>query len=240
MDWLLSPLGLTIESQAEEYSRRLTDDRTGIKTWNMGDMFKDVLTPGTRQDLEKAASDLATGRINKNTTKDRELIKQTLGNTNIDVSDKALKIREGETVDAYKARLSGLSTTGQANVNNIAIPGYDSSKVVTGMSASGVAQLGTAQKETNRKEREQKIEAKDDERYKDTRKDKADANALLLMNMENNQANLRADRELRRDQQAYQNRALDLKEARMDRRDRQAAIQQMMAGLAQLGASIAI
>ena len=60
------------------------------------------------------------------------------------------------------------------------------------------------------------------------------------MNMENNQANLRADRELRRDQQAYQNRALDLKEARLDRKDRQAAIQQMMAGLAQMGASIAI
>ena len=240
MDWLLSPLGLTIESQAEEYSRRLTDDRTGIKTWNMGDMFKDVLTPGTRQDLEKAASDLATGRINENTTKDRELIKQTLGNTNIDVSDKALKIRERETVGDYEARLSGLASTGQANVNNIAIPGYDSSKVVTGMSASGVAQLGTEQKETNRKDAEQRIEAKDDERYKDTRKDKADANALLLMNMENNQANLRANRELRRDQQAYQNRALDLKEARMDRRDRQAAIQQMMAGLAQLGASIAI
>ena len=45
---------------------------------------------------------------------------------------------------------------------------------------------------------------------------------------------------MRRDQQAYQNRKLDLKEARLDRKDRQAAIQQMMAGLAQLGASIAI
>ena len=32
----------------------------------------------------------------------------------------------------------------------------------------------------------------------------------------------------------------NLKEARLDRKDRQAAIQQMMAGLAQMGASIAI
>ena len=32
----------------------------------------------------------------------------------------------------------------------------------------------------------------------------------------------------------------DAKEARLDRKDRQSAIQQMMAGLAQLGASIAI
>ena len=150
MDWLLSPLGLTIDSQAEEYSRRLTDDRTGIKTWNMGDMFRDVLTPGTREDLEKAARDLATGRINKGTTSDRELIRQTLGNTQVDVSENSLKIREGETVDDYKARLSGLTTTGQANVNNIGIEGYDPSKVVDGMTATGVAQLGTAQNKTNR------------------------------------------------------------------------------------------
>jgi len=58
--------------------------------------------------------------------------------------------------------------------------------------------------------------------------------------MNNAAEDRRADRELRRDQQAYQNRVLDLKEARLDRKDRQAAIQQMMAGLSQLGASIAI
>ena len=81
--------------------------------------------------------------------------------------------------------------------------------------------------------KEKQAQIKEQNRYDDSQ-------SLLLMNMENNQANLRADRELRRDQQAYQNRALDLKEARMDRRDRQAAIQSMMAGLAQLGASIAI
>lgn len=41
-------------------------------------------------------------------------------------------------------------------------------------------------------------------------------------------------------QQDYQNRALDMKDARLERRDRQSAIQQMMAGLSTLGASIAI
>jgi hypothetical protein len=41
-------------------------------------------------------------------------------------------------------------------------------------------------------------------------------------------------------QQDYQNRALEMKDARLERRDRQAAIQQMMAGLATMGASIAI
>ena len=41
-------------------------------------------------------------------------------------------------------------------------------------------------------------------------------------------------------QQDYQNRALEMKDARLERRDRQEAIQQMMAGLATMGASIAI
>ncbi len=38
----------------------------------------------------------------------------------------------------------------------------------------------------------------------------------------------------------YQNRVAEMKDARLERRDRQAAIQQMMAGLATMGASIAI
>lgn len=41
-------------------------------------------------------------------------------------------------------------------------------------------------------------------------------------------------------QQDYQNRALEMKDARLERRDRKDAIQQMMAGLATMGASIAI
>ena len=48
------------------------------------------------------------------------------------------------------------------------------------------------------------------------------------------------DHRARRDERAFQNRKLDMQEARLDRKDRQAAIQAMMAGLSQLGASIAI
>ena len=233
MDWLLSPLGLTIDSQAAEYSERLKDDRSGIKSWNAGDMLKDVLTPGTREDLEKAARDLKVKNINQGTTSDRELIRQTLGNTNVNVSEEALQIRPGETIDRYKARLSGLTATGTANVNNTGIEGYDPSKVVDGMTATGVAQLGTGQKKTNREAAETKAQT-EVERL-EGRSDK-----LLAMQFANSAADRQADREYRRDQQAYQNRKLDMQEARLDRKDRQAAIQQMMAGLAQMGASIAI
>jgi len=233
MDWLLSPLGLTIDSQAEEYSRRLTDDRTGIKTWNMGDMFRDVLTPGTREDLEKAARALSEKRINQSTSTDRELIRQTLGNTSMNVSEDALKIGEGETLDRYKARIGGLTTTGQANVNNTGIEGYDPSKVVDGMTATGVAQLGTQQKKVN------KNELKEENKAERLRQEGRADDLLMLQMLQNNR---QSDRQfqLQQAQQNYQNRALDLKEARLDRRDRQAAIQQMMAGLAQMGASIAI
>ena len=74
----------------------------------------------------------------------------------------------------------------------------------------------------------------------ETRRKEGRADRLLLMQMNMSAEDRRADRELRRDQQAYDNRRLDLQEARLDRKDRQAAIQQMMAGLAQMGASIAI
>lgn len=74
----------------------------------------------------------------------------------------------------------------------------------------------------------------------ETRRLEGRSDDRLLMSMELAREDRRADRELRRDQQAYQNRKLDMQEARLDRRDRMAAIQQMMAGLAQMGASIAI
>ena len=151
----------------------------------------------------------------------------------MNVSEDALKIREEETLDKYKARLGGLTTTGQANVNNTGIEGYDASKVVNGMTATGVAQLGTEQKKTNRVTAEK--EAQGEVERKEGRADK-----LLLMQMNMSAEDRRADRELRRDQQAYDNRRLDMQEARASRKDRQAAIQSMMAGLAQLGASIAI
>ena len=233
MDWLLSPLGLTIDSQAEEYSRRLTDDRTGIKTWNAGDMLKDVLTPGTREDLEEAARKLETGRLNKGATKDREIIRQTLGNTSMNLSDSVLKIGENETADDYAARLAGLKATGTANVNNIGIKDYDPSKVVDGMTSTGVAQLGTSQKSTNTTKAEEK--AQNEVERKEGRADK-----LLLMQMMQSDAKSERQFQLQQAQQNYQNRKLDMQEARYDRKDRQAAIQQMMAGLAQMGASIAI
>ena len=233
MDWLLGPLGLTIDSQAEEYSRRMTDDRTGIKTWNAGDMLKDVLTPGTKEDLVEAAKKLEEGRLNKGSTTDRQIIQETLGNTSMTLDDETLKIGDTETAENYKARLAGLKSAGTANVNNIGIDDYDPTKIVDGMSTAGVVQLGATQKTTNKGAEKEKAQNEVE------RKERRSDNLLLMQMMQTNAQNDRQF-QIQQAQQNYQNRALELKEARLDRKDRQAAIQQMMAGLAQMGASIAI
>lgn len=222
-------LGLTIKQQAEEYSRRLEDDRSGIKTWNPGDMFRDVLTPGTREELEKAARDLRVKDINTGKTTEIESIKQTLGKTQYDTTDQALQIKPGETEAKYDARIAGLLATGKQNINNTRIPRYDQSKVTDGMGLAGVAALGTEATTANT----DKVTKKDDGRYNDTQR-------LTLMQLIQQGKTSDNQFAVQMAQQDYQNRALEMKDARLERRDRQAAIQQMMAGLATMGASIAI
>lgn len=233
LDWLRDPLGLTIEKQAEGYSSRLKDDRSSLKEWNLGDRLRDVLTPGTREELEEAARILETARLNKTATKEREIIRQTLGNTSMNLSDKILKIGENETAEDYSARLAGLQATGTANVNNTGIEDYDPSKVVDGMTTTGVQQIGTGQKTTNRKAAEAKVKG-------EVIRQEGRSDDRLAMTMELSRLDRKDEREARRDERSYQNRKLDLQESRLDRKDRQAAIQQMLAGLSQLGASIAI
>ena len=72
-----------------------------------------------------------------------------------------------------------------------------------------------------------------------TRKEnKADDLQMLLLSQQGQRNNNQFAIQMA--QQDYQNRALEMKDARLERRDRQSAIQQMMAGLSTLGASIAI
>lgn len=232
MDWLLSPLGLTIESQAEGYSRRLKDDRSGLKEWNAGDMLRDVLTPGTREDLEEAARKLEVGRINKKAKPRQGEIQENLAGTQMDTS--GLNIREGETIEEYDNRLGSLQRTGAAVLNaEASTPKFDRSTIGPGSTAATVVAAQRGQTDLNTKTQEEKVQ-------KEVQRKEGRADRLLLMQMNMSAEDRRADRELRRDQQAYDNRRLDLQEARLDRKDRQAAIQQMMAGLAQMGASIAI
>jgi len=71
-----------------------------------------------------------------------------------------------------------------------------------------------------------------------TKENKAEDFKMLLLD----QQGRRSDNQfaVQMAQVDYQNRAAEMKDARLERRDRQSAIQQMMAGLATMGASIAI
>ena len=77
-------------------------------------------------------------------------------------------------------------------------------------------------------------------RQAETLRQEGRADKQLAAQMELGRLDRQADREARRDQLALDNRRLDIQEARAARSSRQAAIQQMIAGLAQMGASIAI
>jgi hypothetical protein len=93
---------------------------------------------------------------------------------------------------------------------------------------------------TLKDEVETKEEKTRDRQTAETRRQEGREDDRLAMTMELSRLDRKDEREARRDERAYQNRKLDMQEARLDRKDRQAAIQSMMAGLAQLGASIAI
>jgi len=225
---LLELLGLTPEQIAEGES---WDPKKGKRTKDLGDRFGDgimsVLTgtnygervqEATKGQYLENMEDLYGDRINK-----------TKGVVGYDDIGDLSRLTDRKIEQELKNR----ELTQAARSKAAATTGMDRSNFLSDTDPGTILASATKLVKDEENAKERKAEAKEQSRYRDSQD-------LLLMNMENNQANLRADRELRRDQQAYQNRALDLKEARMDRRDRQAAIQQMMAGLAQLGASIAI
>lgn len=232
MDWLLSPLGLTIESQAEEYSRRLTDDRTGIKTWNMGDMFRDVLTPGTREDLEKAARDLEVGRINRKAKPLQGEIQENLAGTQMDTSD--LNIRKEETIEDFNNRLGSLQRTGSAILNaEASTPNFDRSSIGPGSTAATVVAAQRSQTDSN-------TEAEKKDILKERLRQEGRETNLLLLQLDKSDRQNERQFQMQMAQNDYNNRRLDMQDARAERRDRQAMILQLMKGLAQMGQGIAI
>ena len=222
-------LGLDAKSQAKGEKNSLNSRRTEFETWDLGDRLRSALTGVTREQLERLSGKLADTELEEIYGSRASRAKENLGHL-----DSAYQGIKGQTKGEIISQIEEDEQKGAALQRTVANnPRLNVSTIAPTASVGEIVQAGGKATIEHADQKTKEAEDKDNKRYSDSK-------ALLLMNMENNQANLRADRELRRDQQAYQNRVLDLKEARMDRRDRQAAIQQMMAGLAQLGASIAI
>ena len=253
MDWLLKPFGLTQDQQAETYAGQLKDDRTGTKDWNAGDMLRDVLTPGTREELEAKAKKFKEDKINKLTKPRQGLIGESLSGTQIDTQ--GLDIRDLETEVEHEARLKGLELRGNANVQNLGIEDYDPSKVTAGMGTSEILRLGTTQKTTNRGKEEGKVQT--EVRYQERRGDKirADAYTDAAKIRADDRAAQREDNRLTRDlsmlsgdrEMAIAQMNADLADKRMsyDRETRRmdkrsAAIAQLMSGLGSLGGAFTL
>mgnify|MGYP003317965178 CR=1 FL=1 len=227
MDFLLGPLGLTIESQAEGYRDKLKDDRSKFKTWNAGDMLRDVLTPGTREELEAAAAQLQYNAVNKSPKRsiERQTIREGLNQTGVNLDNLDLiKGKDGiggETQTEYETRLKGLLARATANLDNTAIPGYNQGLVTDGMGVSGIKQMGTNLKEQNITDKETKAE------------EKAERKLSRQEAIENRRLDITESQALR--QNAYQNRVLDLKDSRESRNARDKQLLMIIQGLNAFG-----
>jgi hypothetical protein len=220
-------------AQREINAGQLKDDGTGIKEgkYNWQDRFGGFLGGYDQSDVEAAGQLIRDTALQKKIDQKYGTIGDELGGLGLKTNYKGSVTGISET--ELMKQIAGDTSKLKAALNYLGIDNADAGDLNPNATATGIVQAGTKLKASNKTAEETKVQ--NEIERKEGRTDK-----LLLMQMNNAAEDRRVERELRRDQQAYQNRVLDLKEARMDRRDRQAAIQQMMAGLAQLGASIAI
>ena len=219
---LMELLGLDLESQAKGEVGALNSRRTGFDSYDLGDRFRGLISGVSREALEKRTGEIADQQLTDLYQPQADINARNLQHLTADFQGVKGKT-EGEIKAALgndKARAAALQTV---QTNN---PDLDVATIDTNAQVGGI--MGTGAKATK------------DATTAETRRQEGRADDLLMLQMLQN--NRQSDRQfqLQQAQQNYQNRALDLKEARLDRKDRQAAIQAMMAGLSQLGASIAI
>ena len=133
---------------------------------------------------------------------------------------------DGLTAEQAQSLVLQDQSRAKALQTELAAGNIDASVLSPTASAGEIFGAGAKARKTEKRDEVLRLEGRQDDR--------------LAMEMQLNRLDRQDDREARRDQTALANRRLDIQEARGMRRDRQAAIQQMMAGLAQMGASIAI
>jgi len=222
-------LGLDAKSQARGEKGALNSRRTEFETWDLGDRLRSVLTGVTREQLERLSGTLADTELEEIYGSRASRAKGNLGHLN-----SAYQGIKGQTKGEIISQIEEDEQKGAVLQRTIASnPRLDVSTIAPTAAVGDIVGAGSKATVAHADEKETKATEKEERRYRDSQD-------LIALQFANSAADRQADREYRRDQQAYQNRKLDLQEARLDRKDRQAAIQQMMAGLAQMGASIAI
>ena len=213
MDELKRLFGLDLESQAENYTTRLSDDRSEIKNFGILDRITDVFADGTKEEVRQRAAELVEDKLNKGTSGARSNILDMTSGTQMGLTDDSLKIRPGETEQAYKNRINSTTRTGNAVLNAIATtPGFDPSKVEKGATAGTVAgmQRSIVDEKTNENER------KEQGRYDDIQERQTKTEERLATAQENQRLqNERA--QAFREHESSENRKERVYNARMER-----------------------
>ena len=225
---LLELLGLTPEQIAENET---WDPKKGRRTKDLGDRIGDgvmsILTGSNYSDrVQEATKSQYTDNL-------QELYGDRIGKTQGVAGYE--QIGDLSRLSAAKLEQELKNREGTRNARSLAAAetGLDRSEF-TGLTDPGeIAARASKLVKDEKDEKVTKAESKEQSRYDDSQR-------YLIAQLENQRLDRKDEREARRDQRALANRRLDIQEARAMRKDRQASIQQMMAGLAQLGASLAI
>ena len=225
-------LGSVKENAEREYANY--DFETGTRKKDFGDILGDLLT-GRGKAIDDAVKAEHIKRLENEYGVAREEASSVLGagstiptlTANTDPNKVKQEVqRTAPKVQSFRNALDFAAQNGiqvdpaQFNGNSNQLNTYIQGKIEEKKEAERLKLQGERQAETLRQE--------------------GRADKQLAAQMELGRLDRQADREARRDQLALDNRRLDIQEARAARSSRQAAIQQMMAGLAQMGASIAI
>lgn len=229
--------GADLNSVVQREIKDLNDTRTGSAdrtgAWNWQDDIGAWMAGSSKEEVLRLAQKKANEDLAKILQPEATKITSQLGGLTPSYTGVT-----GKTAEQLRAELDLDSTRATALQTAMAQnPNFDPSTLSSTATAGQILQASSKATQTRTETKEQEER---DRQTTETRRREGRDDDRLAMTMELSRLDRKDEREARRDERAYQNRKLDLQEARLDRKDRQAAIQQMMAGLAQLGASIAI
>ena len=227
LDFLLGSVEEHAERELANYNPRL-----GTRKKDFGDHLGDLLT-GRGAAIDKAVKDQYVDQLDTEYGSQVRRIKRELANDLTPEQIKRLNITENTNAKKLAALTQDLQTdlTRRQNlIESANLAGYGTE--AAGLQTNAIS--GMLRQKRDQKEEKEKLKAQAEKERLEGRTDKY----LMLQ-----QQNLMADREDRRlDRQMERQlaeRRLDLQEARDFRKDRQAAIMQIMQGFRQMGNAFA-
>jgi hypothetical protein len=235
IDWGQLGKGLIGQSDRQVLDRetdRFTGPKTSVRRTGVEKIMDTIFRGGSSEGLQNLSKDDYVRKLKETYGSKLELldddVRRDLGivdrqgiNSTMSEADVARQIKTGRRLE--EARRTGRATRGIAPE---VLQSTDPEVIQRG--------IENAQVETKRKDTES------DPIYQNTLKQQNLTNQMALSQMALSEQRASNQMQIAMMDNQLERRRMDMKESRLDRKDRQAMIQQMMAGLSTLGASIAI